>query len=262
MTAAKFYRFQESSLYAGRVLGGGISSRPLAWCASDMLTTKFSHAADFSLLFAFSGLSGGIIGDLAPSPPTRRPTRLSRGCRATGSSTGGASMNLATAGARLSIITPVAKNRSIARQVAPRATRRRRQPRISQSEAWRQSWPSFGTGCCKAYKAKNPLTPDEIASDSNGSTDGAVAKQHGLHTATPLWYYILKEAKVRHQGQRLGPVGSTIISEVFVGLVHGDPNSYLWKVKNGSRRCRRRRQAISRWWILLRFVNDINPIGD
>ena len=81
-------------------------------------------------------------------------------------------------------------------------------------------------------KIKNPLTPDEIASDSNGSTDGAVAKQQGLHTATPLWYYILKEAKVRHDGTRLGPVGSTIISEVFVGLIHGDQNSFLWKVKN------------------------------
>jgi hypothetical protein len=34
-----------------------------------------------------------------------------------------------------------------------------------------------------------------------------------------------KEAKVRHDGLRLGPVGSTIISEVFVGLVNGDRNS-------------------------------------
>jgi hypothetical protein len=41
-----------------------------------------------------------------------------------------------------------------------------------------------------------------------------------------------KEAKVRHDGLRLGPVGSTIISEVFVGLVNGDRNSFLWQVKN------------------------------
>ena len=54
-----------------------------------------------------------------------------------------------------------------------------------------------GQDVAKHMKVKNPLTPDEIASDSNGSTDGAVAKQQGLHTATPLWYYILKEAKVR-----------------------------------------------------------------
>ena len=80
-----------------------------------------------------------------------------------------------------------------------------------------------GQDVAKHMKVKNPLTPDEIASDSNGSTDGAVAKPQGLHTATPLWYYILKEAKVRHDGMRLGPVGSTIISEVFVGLVARRP---------------------------------------
>ena len=89
-----------------------------------------------------------------------------------------------------------------------------------------------GQDVAKHMKIKNPLTRSEIASDSNGSTDGAIAKQQGLHTATPLWYYILKEAKVRHDGLRLGPVGSTIISEVFVGLVHGDHNSFLWQVKN------------------------------
>jgi hypothetical protein len=32
--------------------------------------------------------------------------------------------------------------------------------------------------------------PEEIAS----GTDGAVAKAQGLDKATPLWYYILKEA--------------------------------------------------------------------
>ncbi|MCG6114222.1 MAG: hypothetical protein MEQ84_03400 [Mesorhizobium sp.] len=45
-------------------------------------------------------------------------------------------------------------------------------------------------------------------------------------------YGLGKEAKVRGDGLRLGPVGSTIISGVFVGLVHGDQNSFLWQVKN------------------------------
>ena len=54
-----------------------------------------------------------------------------------------------------------------------------------------------GQDVAKHMKVKNPLTPAEIASDCDGSTDGAVAKQQGLDTTTPLWYYILKEAKVR-----------------------------------------------------------------
>ena len=114
----------------------------------------------------------------------------------------------------------------------------------------------------KYIKVKNPLTSGEIASDSDGSTDGAVAKQHGLHNATPLWYYILKEAKVRHGGLRLGPVGSTIVSEVFVGLVHGDHNSYLWRVKNWKPTLPSKTAGTFTMADLLRFVDDINPLGD
>lgn len=44
---------------------------------------------------------------------------------------------------------------------------------------------------------------------------------------TPLWYYILKEAEVLNQGNKLGPVGGRIVAEVFIGLLHGDPLSYL-----------------------------------
>ena len=49
---------------------------------------------------------------------------------------------------------------------------------------------------------------------------------------TPLWYYILAEAK-HHGGNRLGPVGSTIVAEVLVGLVRRSKDSILsvpsWK---------------------------------
>jgi hypothetical protein len=46
-------------------------------------------------------------------------------------------------------------------------------------------------------------------------------------TATPLFYYILKEAQVREDGLRLGPVGARIVAEVFIGLLQLDPDSYL-----------------------------------
>ena len=49
-----------------------------------------------------------------------------------------------------------------------------------------------------------------------------MAQKHGLHQRTPLWYYILKEAPVRGNGERPGPVGTTIVSELFVALVEGD----------------------------------------
>ena len=69
-----------------------------------------------------------------------------------------------------------------------------------------------------------PLTPAEIAGSGD---DGDVAAQHGLHERTPLWYYILKEAQLRADGQRLGPLGSRIVAETFIGLLQGDPESIL-----------------------------------
>ena len=114
-----------------------------------------------------------------------------------------------------------------------------------------------GQDIAAAMKVKNPLTQDEIASGS----DGAVAKAQGLHKATPLWYYILKEAHVRHAGLRLGPVGSTIIAEVFVGLVHGDQQSYLWQRKNWKPELPSRTAGEFTMADLIRFVDDVNPLG-
>jgi hypothetical protein len=42
----------------------------------------------------------------------------------------------------------------------------------------------------------------------------------------PLWYYVLKEAE-RCDGAHLGPVGGRIVAEVLIGLLCGDPLSYL-----------------------------------
>jgi hypothetical protein len=46
--------------------------------------------------------------------------------------------------------------------------------------------------------------------------------------ATPLWYYVLCEAQaLPRDGNRLGPVGGRIVAEVLVGVLYGDPLSYL-----------------------------------
>jgi hypothetical protein len=46
-------------------------------------------------------------------------------------------------------------------------------------------------------------------------------------TSTPLWYYILAEAKIAADGLNLGPVGGRIVAETLIGLLRGDPASYL-----------------------------------
>lgn len=102
-----------------------------------------------------------------------------------------------------------------------------------------------------------PLAPADVAS----GPDGAAAEAHGLHLTTPLWFYILKEAQVRHGGARLGPVGSTIIAETFLGLVHGDHKSFMWLRSNWTPDLPSAQPGHFTMVDLLNFVGEVNPVG-
>ena len=71
------------------------------------------------------------------------------------------------------------------------------------------------------------------------------------------------EAEQRGGGERLGPVGATLLAEVFVGLVHGDHQSYLW-IKGNSWKPTLPSQVPGEFTMadLLRFVGDISPIDN
>lgn len=97
--------------------------------------------------------------------------------------------------------------------------------------------------------------------DLEKGEDGAALKQAGLGATTPLWYYILKEAAELGKGERLGPVGSTIIAETFLGLVHGDQNSFLWQRQNWKPELPSDEPGTFTMVDLLKFVGDINPVG-
>ena len=56
---------------------------------------------------------------------------------------------------------------------------------------------------------------------------------------TPLWFYILREAELFHDGTHLGPVGGMIVAEVLAGLIAEDRHSFLsqwpdWKPTLGT----------------------------
>lgn len=57
--------------------------------------------------------------------------------------------------------------------------------------------------------------------------DLADLKPYNMDDRTPLWFYILREAQVTQNGERLGAVGARIVTEVFIGLLQGDKGSYL-----------------------------------
>ncbi len=65
----------------------------------------------------------------------------------------------------------------------------------------------------------DPLTPADLA--DIGSVHPPFA------TSTPLWYYVLAEAKAAADGLNLGPVGGRIVTETLIGLLRADPASYL-----------------------------------
>ena len=217
--------------------------------------TPPSIPATLGLLFAFSGLSGGIVGDLAPDPLTGpTPIRL-------------LPSNWIIDWRRFydfqkPLPSDVLFNSS--RKIDPFIVPQLHDlPGGGGNLALRNlrrgvmlGLPS-GQAIASAMKIKDPLAPDEIAT----GPDGQVAQAHGLHKNTPLWYYILKEAAVRSQGTRLGPVGSRIVAEVFVGLVAGDQKSYLqskgkkWKPDLPSKV-----PGTFTMVDLLQFVGDISPI--
>jgi Animal haem peroxidase len=225
-----------------------------------MVREGYSHnhifnPASLALLFRFTGLSGGIVGDLAPSPPTQ-PTPVSV-----------LPSNWIIDWRRFHEVletnppdVPLNSSRKIDPFVVPQL---HKLPGDGGSLPFRNlkrgvllGLPS-GQDVAKAMRIANPLTAAEIAT----GPDGAVAKKHGLDQHTPLWYYILKEAEQRGGGEKLGPVGATIVSEVFVGLVHGDQQSYLWlKGKDWKPTLPSKTPGEFTMADLLRFVGDISPI--
>ncbi len=48
----------------------------------------------------------------------------------------------------------------------------------------------------------------------------------GWEQETPLWLYVLKEAELLEDGDRLGPVGGRIVGEVLIGIIDADPESF------------------------------------
>ncbi len=64
---------------------------------------------------------------------------------------------------------------------------------------------------------------------SLGSADLGLAQRGapGFDGATPLWFYILREAELLADGERLGPVGGRIVAEVLIGLLAGDQLSWI-----------------------------------
>ncbi len=70
------------------------------------------------------------------------------------------------------------------------------------------------------------LSSAELQQNNSQAVNDALAAG-GFLDRTPLWYYILKEAEVRADGNALGEVGGRIVAETLIGLLKADANSFI-----------------------------------
>ena len=70
------------------------------------------------------------------------------------------------------------------------------------------------------------LSPSVIL-DGEDAAIAEVVERAYFHHRTPLWYYVLREATVQQNGERLGEIGSRLVAETMIGSLKQDPNSYL-----------------------------------
>ncbi len=82
----------------------------------------------------------------------------------------------------------------------------------------------IGQAMADGMQAK-ALTHKELRGPAGPIHDAVVGG--GFDTRTPLWYYILREADVQQNGNRLGSVGSRIVAETLYALVSRDRASYI-----------------------------------
>ncbi|NMO52394.1 LysM peptidoglycan-binding domain-containing protein [Actinoplanes sp. TBRC 11911] len=71
------------------------------------------------------------------------------------------------------------------------------------------------------------LSKDDILAVAANPAQHSAIEAGGFETRTPLWFYVLAEAKRNGEGKHLGPVGSTLVAEVLIGLVRRSEDSIL-----------------------------------
>ncbi|CDZ57298.1 peroxidase family protein [Neorhizobium galegae] len=217
------------------------------------------------LLFFFTGKSGKIVGELDPDPldfplnpqvalPSNWAIDWRRFFDIEGTGSADFSFNFSR---RLDpFITPSLHELPGLREDPTETERREANLAFRNLRRGVQIGLPSGQDVCRAM-GLTPMTPEQVAKGQ----DGKVAERHGLHIKTPLWYYVLKEAQHYHQGERLGPMASTIVAETFLGLVHGDHESFLWLRSNWKPELPGATAGHFTMADLIRFVGDINPIG-
>lgn len=90
-------------------------------------------------------------------------------------------------------------------------------------------------GCLSVLSSLHGITLDALTEAEllSGHTGDAV-KKGGFEAATPLWFYVLKEAEIKADGNHLGPLGSLLVADTLAGLIKHSPDSYVNAAPGGA----------------------------
>jgi hypothetical protein len=111
------------------------------------------------------------------------------------------------------------------------------------------------------WMGETPLTQAEIASGQEQWLNSPCLKGR-----TPLWFYVLKEAELKCDGNRLGRVGSLIVAETLVGLIKNSQYSILdgsgWHPSLAYGRAGSGTEPVLFKMVdLLNYADLVNPLG-
>ncbi len=188
-------------------------------------STQLAPFATFRQLFEFTG-NGGMPSPLTPNPKTSLPgnwvIEWDRMVHAETPTRSARKIDTHLAEPLNEMLNQPA-DPPVMKRLAQRNLRRGYRLHLPSAQALAQAINDTGH-----YRPIPILTPEQVRGDRS-LLDGT-----GLDSATPLWFYVLREAELTG-GHHLGALGSHVVANTLAGLVMKDDASYWNATENGHR---------------------------
>jgi hypothetical protein len=188
-------------------------------------TAQVLPFASFELLFQFTG-SGGMPSPTTSNPKTSLPgnwvIEWDRFVHAETLARSARKIDTHLAEPLDSMVNQPA-NPAVMKKLAQRNLRR----------GYRLNLPS-AQAAIAAINATGMFRPIPTLTPAQVSDGRPFLTSPGLDAATPIWFYVLREAELTG-GNHLGPLGSHLVANTLIGLVTKDDSSYWNATVNGHR---------------------------